>query len=309
MDSFKIAFINVLISLLYMAPGFILCKTKKAVASHLSTISAILIYACSPCMIISSFISLDYSLENLWNMALFFVVSFIIQLTFLLIVFLIFRKKFHISKYRMLTIGSVLGNCGFFGLPLIKALLPNNPEVACYSSIYVISMNILVFTAGIYCLTQDKKYISVKAALVNPTALSFVVAFPLYLLGASNWLPTVLKDSIGLLGKMTTPMCMFILGIRLATMDFKKLFTNSFVYFACIGKLIVFPLFAYACVFFLPLPAPFKASMLILAATPCASIILNLAEMQGKEQEMSANCILLSTLLCILTIPVLALLI
>lgn len=309
MDSFKIAFINVLISLLYMAPGFILCKTKKAAASHLSTISAILIYACSPCMIISSFISLDYSLVNLLNMALFFVVSFVIQLVFLLLVFLIFRKKFTISKYRMLTIGSVLGNCGFFGLPLIKALLPDNPEVACYSSIYVISMNILVFTAGIYCLTQDKKYISVKAALINPTAISFLVAFPLYLFGASNWLPNVLKDSIGLLGKMTTPMCMFILGIRLATMDFKKLFTNSFVYFACIGKLIVFPLFAYVCVLFLPLPASFKASMLILAATPCASIILNLAEMHGKEREMSANCILLSTLLCILTIPVLALLI
>lgn len=309
MDSFKIAFINVLISLLYMAPGFILCKTKKAVASHLSTISAILIYACSPCMIISSFISLDYSLVNLLNMALFFVVSFVIQLVFLLLVFLIFRKKFTISKYRMLTIGSVLGNCGFFGLPLIKALLPDNPEVACYSSIYVISMNILVFTAGIYCLTQDKKYISVKAALINPTAISFLVAFPLYLFGASNWLPNVLKDSIGLLGKMTTPMCMFILGIRLATMDFKRLFTNSFVYFACIGKLIVFPLFAYVCVLFLPLPASFKASMLILAATPCASIILNLAEIHGKETEMSANCILLSTLLCILTIPVLALLI
>ena len=309
MDSFKIAFINVLISLLYMTPGFILCKTKKAVASHLSTISAILIYACSPCMIISSFISLDYSLVNLLNMALFFVVSFVIQLVFLLLVFLIFRKKFTISKYRMLTIGSVLGNCGFFGLPLIKALLPDNPEVACYSSIYVISMNILVFTAGIYCLTQDKKYISVKAALINPTAISFLVAFPLYLFGASNWLPAVLKDSIGLLGKMTTPMCMFILGIRLATMDFKKLFTNSFVYFACIGKLIVFPLFAYVCVLFLPLPASFKASMLILAATPCASIILNLAEIHGKETEMSANCILLSTLLCIRTIPVLALLI
>ena len=223
--------------------------------------------------------------------------------------FLVFKKKFHISKYRMLTIGSVLGNCGFFGLPLIKALLPQNPEVACYSSIYVISMNLLVFTAGIYCLTQDKKYISLKAAIMNPTFFSILVAIPLYIFSASERLPDLAKDSIGLLGKMTTPMCMFILGIRLGTMDFKKLFTNSFVYFACVGKLIVFPLFAYACVFFLPLPAPFKASILILAATPCASIILNLAEIHGKEQEMSANCILLSTILCILTIPFMALLI
>ena len=309
MITFKIAFFNVLISLLYMLPGFILCKTKKAVADHLSTMSAILIYVCSQCMIISSFISLDFSSKDLLYMGLFFVVSFIVQLLFLLIVFAILRKKFHISKYRMLTIGSVLGNCGFFGLPLIKALLPQNPEVACYSSIYVISMNLLVFTAGIYCLTQDKKYISLKAAIMNPTFFSILVAIPLYIFSASERLPDLAKDSIGLLGKMTTPMCMFILGIRLGTMDFKKLFTNSFVYFACVGKLIVFPLFAYACVFFLPLPAPFKASILILAATPCASIILNLAEIHGKEQEMSANCILLSTILCILTIPFMALLI
>ncbi len=309
MITFKIAFFNVLISLIYMIPGFILCKTKKAVADHLSTMSAILIYVCSPCMIVSSFLSLDYSLSNLLYMGLFFVASFIVQLLFLLLVFLVFKKKFHISKYRMLTIGSVLGNCGFFGLPLIKALLPQNPEVACYSSIYVISMNLLVFTAGIYCLTQDKKYISIKAAVMNPTFFSILVAIPLYIFSASTWLPDLAKDSIGLLGKMTTPMCMFILGIRLGTMDFKKLFTNSFVYFACVGKLIVFPLFAYACVFFLPLPAPFKASILILAATPCASIILNLAEIHGKEQEMSANCILLSTILCILTIPFMALLI
>ena len=309
MITFKIAFFNVLISLIYMIPGFILCKTKKAVANHLSTMSAILIYVCSPCMIVSSFLSLDYSLTNLLYMGLFFVVSFIVQLLFLLLVFLVFKKKFHISKYRMLTIGSVLGNCGFFGLPLIKALLPQNPEVACYSSIYVISMNLLVFTAGIYCLTQDKKYISLKAAIMNPTFFSILVAIPLYIFSASERLPDLAKDSIGLLGKMTTPMCMFILGIRLGTMDFKRLFTNSFVYFACIGKLIVFPLFAYACVFFLPLPAPFKASILILAATPCASIILNLAEIHGKEQEMSANCILLSTILCILTIPFMALLI
>lgn len=309
MISFKIAFINVLIALLYMLPGYILCKAKKAAANHLSTVSAILIYACSPCMIVSSFISLEFNKTNLIYMGLFFVVSFTVQLLFLLIIYFIFKKKFNISKYRMLTIGSVLGNCGFFGLPLIKALMPENPEVACYSSIYVITMNLLVFTAGIYCLTQDKKYISVKAALLNPTMFSFVVAFPLYLTCASNWMPEVLKDSIGLLGKMTTPMCMFILGIRLATMDFKKLFTNSFVYFACIGKLIVFPLFAYALLFFVPLPQSFKASMLILAATPCASIILNLAEIHGKETEMSANCILLSTLLCILTIPLLAFLI
>ncbi len=306
MLTFKIAFLNVLIALLYMVPAYFLCKGKKAVADHLPTVSAVLIYICSPCMIVSSFLSFDYNKENLVNMGLFFVIALILQVVFMGGLYLVFKKKFKISRYRMLTIGSVLSNCGFFGLPLVKALLPNNPEVACYSSIYVVAMNIIVFTAGVYCLTLDKKYMSVKSAFLNPAFFSLVVALPLYIFKGSTWLPDIILDGVGLLGKMTTPLCMIILGIRLATMDFKKLFTNPFVYLICATKLIIFPLFCFACVYFLPLPMSFKASVLVLAATPCASIILNLAEIHGKEPEMSANCILLSTILSIFTIPVLS---
>lgn len=309
MITFKIAFFNVLLALLYMIPGFFLCKIKKVTAEHLPSISGILIYVCSPCMVVSAFLSFEFTRENFINMGLFFLISLIVQVLFLGILFIVFKKKFAISKYRMLTIGSVLGNCGFFGLPLVKALMPDNPEVACYSSIYVVSMNLIVFTAGIYCLTTDKKYMSVKAAVMNPTFFALLVSLPLYLTNGSKWLPGIVLDGTSLLGKMTTPLCMLILGIRLATMDFKKLFTTPFVYLVCVGKLIVFPLFAYALVLFLPVPPSFKASMLILAATPCASIILNLAEIHKKEPEMSANCILLSTILCIVTIPFLSLLI
>lgn len=308
MVSFKISFFNVLLSLMYMLSGYILCKTKKANASHLSTMSTILIYVLSPCMIISSFLSFDYSLGNLINMGLFFVASLTMQLIFIGILVLILHKKFQISKYRMLAVGSVLGNCGFFGLPLIKALLPNNPEVACYSSIYVITMNVLVFTAGVFCITNETKYISMKSALINPAFFSLLVALPLYIFKGNAWMPQLAQDGISLLGKMTTPVCMLILGIRLGTMDFKKLFLNPFIYLICAGKLIIFPLFAYALFAFIPLPASFKASLFILAATPCASVILNLAEIHGKEAELSANCILLSTLLCIFTIPLLSLL-
>ena len=75
-------------------------------------------------------------------------------------------------------------------------------------------------------LAVSKKYISVKSAFMNPAFFSFVIAMPLYITGAMSKLPTLVTDAISLLGRMTTPVCMLILGIRLATMDFKKLFTN-----------------------------------------------------------------------------------
>ena len=308
MTAFTIAFASVLTALLYMLPGFVLGKMKKAVADHLPTMAAILIYVLSPAMIVSAFLSMDYSRETAVNMALFFVVSFAFQVLVMLGIWLILRKKFHISKYRMLATASTLGNCGVFGMPLIKALLPDNPEVACYSSIYILSMNILVFTFAVYCLTQDRKYISVKTAVLNPVTLSVLGAIPLFVIGARQYIPTQFMDAIDLLGKMTTPLCMFIIGIRLSTIRFKTLFTQPFVYLICLGKLIIFPLLAFLAAFFLPVPMSFKASLFILSAVPCASVILSMAEIHGKEQELSANCILLSTLLCILTIPALSLL-
>lgn len=306
--TFQIALSNVLLTLLYIVPGFIICKMKKVVAEHLSSMSAVLIYVCSPCMIVNAFLQLDFSWSDLGKMALFFAVTLILQIAFMLILYLIFRKKYADSKYRILTIGSVLGNVGFFGLPVVKAILPDFPEVMCYSSVYVLSMNMLVFTMGVFCLTNKTKYISLKSAILNPATFSVLVALPLYLFCVKQYLPDLLTGGIALLGNMTTPLCMIILGIRLATVQFKKLFTRPIIYLICACKLIIFPLFCYFAVCFVPFDFAFKASVLVLSAAPCASVILNLAEMHRSETELAANCVLLSTLLCFITIPVLVLL-
>ncbi len=305
---FDIVLSNVLVTLMYILPGFIVCKMKKAVADHLSTLSGVLVYACAPCMVVTSFLALDFSWENVANMGLFFVATFVLQAAFMGLIFLIFRQKMQDAKYRILAIGSVLGNVGFFGLPVVKALLPNNPEVMCYSSVYVISMNILVFTVGVFCLTGKKQYMTLKAAVFNPSMFGFVTGLILYLISARNFIPSLVQDSVGLLGTMTTPLCMIILGIRLASVDFLKLFTRPIIYGICLCKLLLFPLFCYAAIVFLPLAESFKASILILSATPCASVIFNIAEMHRSETELSANCVLLTTLLCFITIPVMTLL-
>lgn len=90
---FEVTFSNVLLTLLYIIPGYIVAKMGKAFADHLSTVSVILVYICSPCMIMSSFLSLEYSAERLIDMGLFFVLTFILQCAFMLILYCIFRKK------------------------------------------------------------------------------------------------------------------------------------------------------------------------------------------------------------------------
>ena len=301
----EVAFSNVLITLLYIIPGFICCKTKIAKAEHLSTLSAILVYVCSPCMVVASFMETERSWHMIGQIMLFFVVSLAIQTALTFILYGVFRKKFENVKYRMLTVSFGLGNAGFFGIPIIKALLPGHPEVACFACVYIVGMNMLTFTIGAYCLTGDKKRMTLKKAFLNPPFISLIVALILYGINFQSFMPELLGNAVGLLNKTTTPLCMIILGIRLASVSFKKLFTRAYVYIICACKLLIFPFVCLAIIYFLPLDPVFKAAMFILGGTPCAAVMLNIAEMYDGETELAANCVLLSTLLCVFTIPIL----
>ncbi len=300
-----VAFSNVLLTLLYIIPGFISKKTNITKAEHLPSISALLVYVCSPCMIVSSFLETERSWGNMGNIMLFFVVSLAIQAVLTFALYGIFHKKFEDAKYRMLTVSFGLGNAGFFGIPIIEALLPGHPEVACFACVYIVGMNMITFTLGAYCLTGDKKRMALKKAFLNPSFISLVIAIVLYAVNVKTIMPDMLLNAIRLLKSTTTPLCMIILGIRLASVSFKKLFSRMYVYVICLCKLLLFPFACLAIVYFLPFDPIFKAAMFILGGTPCASVMLNIAEMYKGETELAANCVLLSTLLCVFTIPIL----
>ena len=309
MTSFSVTFSNVLLALLFMLPGYLLCKARKVRPDHLSTTSVILLYACSPPMFLNAMMAPDPSLALTAKMGLFILISFVGEVALMLLIRLFCRRRKQDFGLRMLSVASVMGNVGFFGLPVVRALFPDAPEAGVYSCMFNISLNIVAWTVCVFTLTGEKKHMSLRAALLNPSVISAAVGFILYLLKAKIWMPAMLQDGIRTMGNVSTPLCMLILGIRLATLDPKKLFTTPIVWLISAGKMVIFPLFCYLLVLPLPLDPVFKGCMLMLAATPCASIVLNLAEMHNSGQELAANCALFSTILSIATIPLLSLLI
>ncbi|MBO5744845.1 MAG: AEC family transporter [Clostridia bacterium] len=306
---FSIALANVLTTLFYIIPGFTICKMRKALPNHLPTLSAVLIYIGTPFLEINMFMSLDYSRETSLKMLLFFVISILLQGIFMLFIYFIVTKKHPDKKYKIISTGSVMGNVGFFGLPLMKALFPNNPEISCYVAMYMVGMNLLVFTMGSYCITGEKKYISLRSALFNPTTFGMLFALPIYFFGLGKYIPSMLANAINIMGSMTTPLCMFILGIRLANTSLKNLISKPVVFLIAAMKLIAFPLFCFVTLYFIPLDFTFKACLIVLAGTPCAAIIQSLSEMYDSQAELSANCIMITTLLCFMTLPLFAMIV
>ncbi|MBP5230169.1 MAG: hypothetical protein ILO68_00410, partial [Clostridia bacterium] len=115
-----------------------------------------------------------------------------------------------------------------------------------------------------------------------------------------------------LCGKMATPLCMIVLGMRLAATKWKQIFSDPFAWLASAGKLLVLSALAFLLCRFLPLPDYFKATLFLLCCCPTASAVQNFSEISLSEsegKETAANSVLLSNLLCVLTIPLLALLI
>lgn len=294
--------------LAYAIPGYVTVKCKLIKPESISAFSVVLMYICQPMLTITSFLNATFSLEFFWQMIVAFVLAGVLQLGIILLAYLILKKFYDTDiKYRIATVATAFGNCGFMGVPLLQAIMPeavrNNAVVL--SVMFLLGLNLIGWTFASYLISGDKKYISVKKALINPAMLGLVIGLPLFICGVQ--LPKEIFSCVELLGKMTTPLCMIILGMRLATITFKEMFCSPFQYAVVGVKQIAMPMLGMILVWFIPLDFYIRQSLFILAATPVASITLNFAEMLGKGQKTAANLVLLGTLLSVLTLPLMAL--
>lgn len=300
--------------LITAVPGYILVKVKAIKPDNIPSFSKVLMFVCQPALTLYSFNKADFGKKLGINLIIFFAVITVIQLVFIGIFFLIFRKKSDDIRYRVATVATTLSNCSFLGVPLLEAVFPDSPNVAAYSMMYFLSMNILGWTVICAIITRDRKYISVKQVFVNPAFLSMVVAVPLFVCGfkisaENGQFFGQLENIINILGKMTTPLCMLIMGMRLATVSFKALFTDLLQYLSVAVNQIVFPLVVLGVLYLLHVDKELMLCMYVMSACPVASVVQNYAELVGEGQGTAANTVLLGSIFSILTLPVLALLI
>lgn len=300
--------------LAYAVPGYILIKAKAIKPDSISAFSRVLMYVCQPALTLYSFNKADFSRELGINLLIFFGIITALQLLFIGLFGFIFRKKFDDVKYRVATTATTLSNCSFLGVPILEAIFPDSPNVAAYSMMYFLSMNLLGWTLISAIITRDKKYISAKKMFINPATISIALSLPFFITGfkissQNGQVLGQIENMINILGKMTAPLCMLIMGMRLATIKPKNLFINPLQYFAVAINQIVFPLCALGLLMLLRVNSELTMCMFVMCACPVASVVQNYAEILGEGQDVAANTVLLGTLSSIATLPLLALLI
>ena len=314
MAQFKTTLIMVGIMLAYAVPGYIIIKAKAVKSDHIASFSKLLMYVCQPALTLYSFNKADFSKQLGINLLIFLGIITLVQLLFIGVSYLIFIKKMQEVRYRVTTVATTLSNCSFLGVPLLEAIFPNSPNVAVYSMMYFLSMSLLGWTLVSAIITRDKKYISVKKILINPATLSIVISLPFFFTGfkigfENGELLGQIGNMIDILGKMTTPLCMLVLGMRLATVKVKNLFNNWQQYLVVFVNQVIFPLFTLGILMLFKVDTELRWCMFIMCACPVAAVVQNYAEILGEGQDVAANMVLLGTLSSIVTLPLMALLI
>ena len=306
MGMFLATLIAVAILLLIALPGYIFIKKRILSVDCIPGFSKVLLFVCQPALVIYTFNDAEFSVEMLKNLGLFMLGAVLIHALMLSLSCLLLHKKFGEVFPRIATVATTFANSSFFGIPIIEAVMGKTEakELIIYTTAYAMIMNLVGWTVGSAVISKSKKYISAKKLFINPCMLGVVIGLPFLIF--SFTLPKeldTLMSMITVLGKMTSPLSMLIIGMRLATAELKEVFCRLKIYLTAIVKLVAMPLFAFLIIYLFPIPTEVKQTFYIICACPTASIVLNFSELIGQGQKEAAATVLLSTVLSIVALP------
>lgn len=311
MNTLWITFSAVLALLLCAAPGYLMVRGGVLKEDAISPLTKVMLFVGQPCLVVTTFGKLEYDLSLLPRLGFFALAVLLINGVMLGGAYLVLRKKQEEAVYRICTIATTLTNCAFFGIPVIEALYGDAAsELLVYTSVYAVVMNILGWTVVSAIIAKDTHYMSLRKIVLNPATLGLVCAILLYVLRVPvfSGYPT-LGNMIEILGRMTSPLSMIVMGMRLSTMNLRELFGDVRIYLTIAVKQFGMPLVAFVILLILPMDPVIKQVLYIMCACPVAAIVQSFSEMIGQGQKEGAKLVLLGTLLSILTLPIASLLI
>lgn len=310
MTVFITSLVRVALLVAMAIPGYLVKKFKMVGDQAVSTLVVVLLYIGQPFLSISSLINCEYNPGLLINMLIVLLSGYVFHIGLFFAFKPIYMRKSPTDRNRTLLAAALFGNTGFMGIPVIEALFPGNSEILAYTVVFNISSNMIFWTLTSYIISGDRKAISFKRAILNPPTLALFVALPLFFFNVQ--LPDEITSFITSFGGLVSPIAMIILGMRLADVNLKSLFTEPALYFCAFLRLIAFPMVVFIVLFainqFYPMTYDVIAVQFIVYAMPTANTVLSFAELYKRDGEVAAKSAMLSTILSIVTIPVMMML-
>ena len=315
-----------------MAPGIIMKKTKLSTEGFGKGLSNLVLYVAQPALILRSYLRTFDSkiLLNILYVAVFAAIAHVIFTGIAKACF----KKSPDNMRRMLRFATIFSNAAFMGMPLIESVLGG--EALIYASIYNIIFNLWLWSVGVRICTDGKDIdgdgiddgakirktddVTVLKVLLNPTIVSAVIGLVCFFLsldpGSSySELPVYSKFAVEILDSLkalVAPLSMVVLGLRLAEIDFRGFFKQKDLYVFLALRHVVLPVLVFAVmrVFAIAVDVHIDVitTVIIMASAPAATSATMFAEKYDCDAAYVSKLVVVSTILSILTMPLISLL-
>lgn len=196
----------------------------------------------------------------------------------------------------------VFSNVGFIGIPVISSIFGS--EYVVYVTEFMLVYSFVFYTYGIALMDGRFSAASLKS-MINPGTVSGLLALGIIIFGVQ--LPEFLKTAVTYLGNVTSPMALMAVGFALAHSDWKKIFGQPRLYVFSVIKLLVLPLMLLPLLRLVIQDAELLAVCMVMFGMPVGNMPLILGNQRGMDVTACSAAIILSTVLCVLTVPVLML--
>jgi predicted permease len=304
-----IVFTKVAAIFLMILIGFLANKLEVLPDEAIPSITNLMLYITAPCMAMSTIYSKTLS-KNLVNSTLQVItgalVFFICSTLLAAAVVKIFR--FHPKKDWGMYIAAIASvNSGFMGFPVTKAIFGD--KLFYLMVMHNIILNVYMFGAvpAILNIGNSTK-VSIRKTLrsmANIVMLGIIAGVVMLIFGVKP--PSVADGIIQMLSDATIPISMILVGMQLGSSDLLALITNRENLVSTVTSMILIPALTFLLVDNMNfLYTDVKAVIIFAAAFPTAVAPVAIAEQAGKNGHGMAEIVSLTTLLSLITVPVLA---
>lgn len=301
MDFFQVAQVMAMVFLVVVV-GYVANKRGIMDAALNRRLSTLVLTITTPSLILSAALD-NTNLPAPGELLLLLAIAFFCYVIFIAAAFLLSwllrvpRAQAGVFRFMV-----IFANVGFIGYPLTISLFGR--EALFYAVLFNLPFNLLSYSLGVALISGGRGRRLSLRTLFSPCVVAALLSVLFALTGLSA--PTLLVDTLSLLGDITAPAALLIVGSSLAELPLRRVLGGPRIYAMAAVRLLLLP----TLLFFLLRPVVSDPTVLriavILAGMPVAANCTMLCLEYGGDQQLAAQGTFLTTLLSVVTIPLLA---
>lgn len=295
----KLLIYKILQLFVMMVLGFLITKFKIIRSGDSIVLSKISLYLLMPSAIINAF---DFErTEGLMRSLLFAFFAAIVVHVILYLLDLLYGR--FINKNPVERASVMYSNAGNLIIPIVSFVL--GEEWVIFSTAFLTVQLAFLWSHGVRLFSAGEKF-NIKKLVLNVNIITIAVGVVMML--TELRLPAFAKDITSSLGGMLGPVAMLIAGIVAANIDFKKMLANKRIYRVIAFRMVIYPLIILGVLKLLALVPTKDAEKILLISflasiTPAASTVMQFAQIHDQDAEYATAINILTTIACILTMP------